>query len=452
MNRSRSILLVSSLLWLAALAFAEPRPHYGGTLRIAMKEAPQALDPALLSSAGASNVANLIFETLTQLDDRGYPQALLAASWQAEPGNQRWRISLRAGVSFHDGFPLDAASVVASLRSSNPEWKVVSVGEMIFIETSSPDPFVPAELALTRNAIVHRSSNSVSGTGPFSIGDWTPGKHLALSANQQYWGGPPFLDSMEFSFGLNDREQLLDLDLGKIDVIEIAPETIRRARAEGRTVLSSQPVELMVLEFSTDAQSDDDVHLRNAFLAALDKYSLADVVLQGGGTPAAGLLPNWLSGYEFGLPQASGSGFVRQERTQVRHAVNWTLTYDTSDPIARVIAERVLLNARDAGINLQLVTTGASDIRLIRVPLLCSDPHLALADLARAFQLTPPVFTGGSVEELYTAEKALLQPHRVIPLLHLKSALAISGKIRTISIAPDGRWQLSNTWLAPEKQ
>lgn len=451
MNRSRSIWLASSLLWLTTAVFAEPRPHYGGTLRIAMQEAPQALDPASLASSGASNVANQVFETLTQLDDRGRPQPLLADSWQSEPGNQRWRISLRPGVSFHDGFPLDAASVVASLRTSNPAWKVISVGEMIFIETSSPDPFVPAELALTRNAIVHRASNSISGTGPFLIGDWTPGKHLTLAANQQYWGGPPFLDSLDFSFGVNDREQLLALDLGKVDVIGIAPEMIRRARAEGRTVLSSQPVELMALAFSADAQSDDDVHLRNAFVAALDRYSLGDVVFQGGGVPAAGLLPNSLSGYEFALPQATGSEFIRQERAQVRHAVSWTLSYDSSDPIARVVAERILLNARDAGISLQLVTADSADIKLARVPLLCPDAHLALADLARIFQLTPPAFTSGSVEELYTTEKTLLQPHRVIPLLHLRSSLAVGNKVRDVNIAPDGRWQLGNTWLAPEK-
>lgn len=171
MKHSSSVLIASSLLWLAATAFAEPRPHYGGTLRIAVKEAPQALDPATLAVSGSGNFARLIFETLTQLDDRGSPQPLLASSWQSEPGNQRWRISLRPGVSFHDGFPLDAASVVASLRASNPEWKVVSIGEMVMIETSSPDPFLPAELALTRNAIVHRTNDVLSGTGPFSISE-----------------------------------------------------------------------------------------------------------------------------------------------------------------------------------------------------------------------------------------------------------------------------------------
>lgn len=451
MKRSKSILLASSVFWLAVTVAVAQRPHYGGTLRISLKEVPQALDPATLAASGSANLSPLIFETLTRLDDRGRPQPLLATSWQSEPGNQRWRISLRSGVSFHDGLPLDAASIVASLRANNPEWKVVSIAEMVMIETSSPEPLLPLELALTRNAIVHRNADTLSGTGPFSIGDWVPGKHLTLQANPQYWNGPPFVDSIEFTFGVNDREQLLALDLGKADVIEIAPEMIRRARAEGRTVSTSEPAELMALEFSANAQSQDDVHLRNAFVAALDKDSLGDVVLQGGGAPAAGLLPDWLSGYEFALPQDSEPEFIRRERDQIHHAVNWTLSCDSSDPIARVVAERILLNARDAGIVLQLVTSDTADIKLIRFPLASSDPDLALSDLAKTSQLTPPKLATGSIQELYATEKNLLQSHRVIPLLHLRSALAVGGKVRDLSITPDGRWEFDNVWLAPEK-
>src|SRR4051794_3966107 len=144
MMRCRSILLAAnSLLWLTMLSAAEQRPHYGGSLRIAVRESPQALDPASLVASGSGNISRLMFETLVRLDETGRPQPLLASSWQSEPGNQRWRISLRDGVSFSDGFPLDAGSVVASLRGSNPDWKVVAVEEMVMIETATPEPDLP---------------------------------------------------------------------------------------------------------------------------------------------------------------------------------------------------------------------------------------------------------------------------------------------------------------------
>jgi peptide/nickel transport system substrate-binding protein len=452
MMRSRSILLAaSSLLWLALLSVAEQRPHYGGVLRIAARGTPQSIDPATLAASGSANISRLIFETLVRLDDTGRPQPLLASSWQSEPGHQRWRISLRDGVSFSDGFPLDAASVVASLRSSNPDWKVVAVGEMVIIETPSPEPVLPAELALPLNAIVHRAGGRLSGTGPFSVSDWTVGKHLSLQANDEYWHGRPFVDSLEIAFGVADREQLLALDLGKADMVEIASENIRRAKADGRTVFSSEPAHLLALVFTNDARSEDEAHARSALAASLDTTSLGDFVMQGGGDPTASLLPNWLSGYAFAFTVAKTPDHAPQERSQSRRSPSWTLAYDSSDAVAHVIADRVLLNARDAGISIQLVGSGTADLRLVRMPIASLDCHLALTQLATTLQLAPPKFSSDSVEDLYTAEKGLLQSRRVIPLLHLRTAMAVRSNVRDFNMLPDGTWQLSNVWLAPEK-
>ena len=153
MKRFNLLLLVtSSLVWSVA-AVAATRPHYGGALRITVRQAPQTIQPAELVQAGAFNVSRLIFDTLVVLDDRGRPQPSLATSWQAEPGNQRWRFSLRSGVSFSDGTRLNATAVAASLRGSNPEWKVLASGETVVIETARPNLDLPAELALARSAV-----------------------------------------------------------------------------------------------------------------------------------------------------------------------------------------------------------------------------------------------------------------------------------------------------------
>jgi MarR-like DNA-binding transcriptional regulator SgrR of sgrS sRNA len=111
-----------------------------------------------------------------------------------------------------------------------------------------------------------------------------------------------------------------------------------------------------------------------------------------------------------------------------------------------------LLNARDAGISIQLVSSGAADIRLARIPLESSDPDLTLSQLAAALQLPPPKFNSDSVADLYTAEKGLLQSRRLISLLHLRGAIAARANVRDFSMLPDGSWQLSSVWLAPEKQ
>jgi MarR-like DNA-binding transcriptional regulator SgrR of sgrS sRNA len=307
-------------------------------------------------------------------------------------------------------------------------------------------------LALPRNAIVHRSGGKIAGTGPFSVGDWTSGKHLSLPANDDYWHGRPFVDSIDIAFGVADREQILALDLGKADIVEIASENIRRARADGRTVLSSEPAQLLALVFANDPRNDDETRARNALAASLDTASLGDFVMQGGGDPTAALLPNWLSGYAFVFPAGRRTDHGQQQLLQPRHPQSWTLAYDASDPAAHVVADRILLNARDAGISIQLVGSGAADIRLARIPIPSSDPHLALTRLAIALQLPAPKFNSLSIEDLYTAEKGLLQSRRVIPLLHLRNAIAARSNVRDFTMLPDGTLQLSNVWLSPEKQ
>lgn len=463
MKRFNSLLLAaSSLLWLtlwpgfaSKAAVAEARPHYGGTLRITMKAAPPTLDPA--TGAVPANVSRLVFETLVVLDDRGRPQPLLAASWQSDPGNQRWHFFIRGGVNSQDGTPLDSAVVAASLRNSNPEWKVSAASDMVMIETESPAPDLPAELALPRNSIIRRdSTGKLSGTGPFVIAQWDPGKHVTLAANDQYWAGRAFLDSIQIDFGKNDRDQMLALDLGKADVVEVAAENIHRVRNENRIVQTSEPEELIALAFARDPASEDETHARAALALSIDTAAINNVVLQGGGDPAGALLPNWLSGYAFvfntaGTPAAAKMERARQERAMAKRAPTWTLAYDPSDNIARVIAERVQLNARDAGISLQLVSTGASDLRLARIPLSSSDPQTALLEFAKTLQLPQPKLNSDSASDLYSAEKTLLQSHRVTPLLHLRSALAARPNVHDLTISTDGTWQLGNVWLSGEK-
>jgi peptide/nickel transport system substrate-binding protein len=428
---------------------AESRPHYGGTLRVAMKESPQTLDPA--TPGVLVSISRMIFETLIALDERGRPQPLLATSWQSDPGSQRWRFFIRSGVSFGDGSPLDSAAVAASLRNGNPQWKVSAAADMVMIETEFADTDLPAELALARNSIVRRSDAKLSGTGPFAIAQWDAGKHAVLVASEQYWAGRVFVDSVQIDFGKNDRDQMLSLDLDKADVIEVAPEDIHRVRAENRIVVGSEPEELIALVFAHDPASEDETHARNALALSIDTAAVNNVVLQGGGEPDGGLLPNWMSGYAFVFPTAASTEHARAERMQAKHLPAWTLGYDPLDPVARVIAERVLLNARDAGITLQLASTGNPDLRLVRIPLASSDPHVALTVLAEAFQLPQPRFENASAATLYSAEKSLLQSHRVVPQLHLRSAVALRPNVHDLNVLPDGTWSVSNVWLSGEK-
>jgi len=454
MKCSGLLLFVAVSVWLVSTALAGTRPHYGGTLRLAMGDAPVSLDPADSSrpdTLALRSLLRLIFDTLVILDNRGQPQPALSPSWQVDPGNQRWQFSIRRGVTFHDGTAVSSDAVAASLRAANPNWKVFATGEAVVIECEAPTPNLPAVLALPRYGIAKRAGRKLTGSGPFAISAWEPGKKLALSARDDYWGGRAFVDSIEIEMGKSFREQMISLDLGKSDVAEVAPDQARRAVLEGRRIQSSDPAELMLLVFSRDRQSMEEGKLREALALSIDRDSMNSALLQGGGEPAGALLPNWMTGYAFLFPTALDLQGARQARGEVQQGPAWSLGYDAFDPLARVITERISLNARDAGLRLETTNSATADVRLVRIPLASLDAWVALTTLAIRIGLPQPRFTDDSANSQYVAENALLQSQRVIPLLHLRTAAAISPRVRDWTEDRDGEWRLQNVWLGTEK-
>jgi peptide/nickel transport system substrate-binding protein len=445
-----------------AAAGAETRPQYGGTLRVAMHAAPVSLDPAdntQADSLARRNLTLLIFETLVTADAGGRLHPGLAMSWQASsgqaPGSQRWQLQLRRKVKFHDGTALTAELVATSLRFANPGWKIASGSDSVVIEPETADAEFPAELALPRNAIVKRTAEGkLSGTGPFHISDWQPGKKLVLAAEEDYWKGRPYLDAIEIEMGRSFHDQLIALELGRTDLVEVAVEQSHRVAMEGRPVAASEPVELIALLFAHDVQTPAEKSLRDALALSVDRGSIRSVLLQGTGQPAGAILPNWMTGYGFVFPADADLVRARHERDEAKAAPRWTIGYDPGDSISHLLAERIALNARDAGLTLQPTTAATADLRVARIPLAASDPWIALREVAASAGLVRPAADGGSLEELYAAEQTMLATQRIIPLFHLPATYAGSASLRDWKPSVDGSWDLADVWLAPgnEKQ
>jgi ABC-type transport system substrate-binding protein len=443
-------LVVSSVLLWALAASAETRPQYGGTLHVAMRAASTSLDPAdgtQLDSFARRSLTMLMFDTLVTIDEGGHVQASLAVSWQTTANNQSWQFRLRRGVKFHDGTPLTAEAAAASLRAANPSWNVSADADSVMIDKS--DPEILAELALPRNAIAKRNpENKPSGTGPFHIVDWQPGKKLTLAAEEACWRGRPFLDSLEIEMGRSFRDQMIALESGKADLVEIAPEQAHRTSLGGRQLSSSSPVELLGLLFTRDAASPDDKLLRNALALSVERTSIRSVLLQGAGQPAASVLPNWMSGYGFVFSTDADLSRARQEREQVRKIPTWTVGYDGNDSLGRLLVERIALNAKDAGLSLQPTTATSVDLRLVRIPLASADPWIALANVAAiAGSPTEKSTGGGSAEELYAAEQSMLATQRLIPLFHLPVSYEATPTLKNWTTRADGSWSLADAWL-----
>jgi peptide/nickel transport system substrate-binding protein len=440
-------LAISSMGW-AARVCAETRPQYGGTLHVAVHSTRASLNPADTSETASfaeRNLLCLIFENLVSFD-AGRLRPELADSWQSRGSNQ-WQFHLRRGIKLHDGSALSAEIAAASLRAANPAWHVTTQGEDVAIESDSPQEDLLQQLALPRNAIVRKSSDgTLIGTGAFRVVGWVPGKKLSLAANEDYWGGRPFLDAIEVELADNFREEQLAFEAGRVQMIEVPSEEMHRESAQASRITTSEPIELVALVFTRDAQSADESLLREALALSIERSSMRSVLLEGAGQLAASILPNWMSGYGFVFSTDADLAQARKDREQVQRLPAWTMSYDPSDAMARLLAERVALNARDAGITMQVTSGASGDIRVMRIPLI-PNAQLSLANVARAAGLTKPDFGKSSMEDLYAAEVKMLSSRKVIPLFHLPVSFACAAEVHNCKVSESGMWDLADMWI-----
>jgi len=427
---------------------AATRPHYGGTLRVEMRATPASLDPA---SPDAAPLASLVFEPLVRLDASGAPQPCLAISWQHDAAAKRWQFNLRPGVKFHDGFGMVPAAVVASLQPVLTGVTIAAAGDAITIRADHPEPGLLLELAHNGLVFAHDAEGALMGTGPFRVTSWEPRRRATLVANADYWGGRAFLDAIEVQMGRGLREQLVDLEIGKTDIAEVGPAELRRASEHGREVWSSAPVHLIALVFAPGRAADP--RLREALALSIDRAAMHSVLLQKQGEITAALLPQWLSGYAFAFPAVPNLGRARALTAELpASARTLALSYDPAIPGGRAIGERVAVNARDAGLTVQVVPQNAqSDLALVEVRVHSLDAARALVNIAPSIGMEALRPVGPAPEALYESERRLLEDFRAIPLFQLPDLYGAAGRVHVFqppAITRMGDWRFENLWLS----
>jgi peptide/nickel transport system substrate-binding protein len=303
----------------------------------------------------------------------------------------------------------------------------------------------------------------VAGSGAFHISEWESGKHVTLAANENYRGGRPFMDSIDIQMGRPEKDRLLDLEVGKADFAEIPPEEARRATERGVRVSTSAPEELVALVFVAGRPIAEDAHAREALARSIDRAAIVNFILQKEGEPAGGLLPQWSNGTAFLFSAAQDAAGAKELWSQISGSPKIVLGYDAGDSLDQSIAERIAVNARDAGIALAaepIPGTAPSpadfDARLVRMRLTSSHPRDALASLQIA--LVPgmdaaPLPAAASSEQIYERERAIVGSFRVVPLVWLPQVYGLGPRVRDWKAPAAGEgWPFADVWLEQESQ
>jgi hypothetical protein len=272
--------------------------------------------------------------------------------------------------------------------------------------------------------------------GAFAITRWEAGRRAVFQAEENAPGGRPFVDSVDVQMGAPLRERVIDL--GRADIVEFAPGELRQMPA-GQRMWSSSPVKLIALVFGPKVE---DARVREALALAVDRNAIHRVLLQGQGEISGGLLPQWISGYAFLFPTATDMARAKSLVAAVPVAAR-TFTLAADD---RTMADRIAVNAHDAGLTVTVVS-GSADVRLVRARILSSDGATALAGLAATLGLPEPA-RADSPEALYAAERALLEGFHVIPLAHTPDVYAVGPRVHGgPGITPLGEWRFENVWV-----
>jgi hypothetical protein len=318
---------------------------------------------------------------------------------------------------------------------------------------------------------VREADTTFRGAGPFHVTAFEAGKRVVLVATEDYRLGRPFVDAIEITMGRSARERILDLELNKTDFAEIPAEEARRAAERGVRVSRSRPDELLAVVFSggdgggggaeraaSERGKPVGAKMREAVALSIDRAAIVNFILQKEGEPAGGLLPQWSSGTAFLLSTSADPVHAKELSAQIVPAPKIVLGYDSGDSLEQAVAERIAVNAREAGIQVTAVAgrPGAenrADARIVRLRMQSRRPADALDslldELGAMVKIDAPALPGrATAEDIYNRERAIVGSYRLVPLVWLPHVYGLSARVRDwVAPGPGESWPLADVWL-----
>jgi peptide/nickel transport system substrate-binding protein len=276
-------------------------PHAGGSLTVLegtgfAGDWPAGLDPATdINGAANQSYMNAIFGQLFELGPGGKIVYDLASGATPSNGGKTWTISIRQGVKFQDGSPLNAQEVawninrdLASPCTCSPKsfWppgvKVAATGPYtVQVSLAIPDgAFIDQFLDSNANWIASQQSYNQMGAkafalkpvgaGPFSVVSDTLSSQLTLKKNPGYWQpGRPYLNSLTFKSVGSDEAAYEAMLAGQGQVYEdMSTPQLLSAAANHFNVVNQQGTSPYDLQLNTATPPFNDIRAREAIYYA----------------------------------------------------------------------------------------------------------------------------------------------------------------------------------------
>jgi peptide/nickel transport system substrate-binding protein len=352
-------------------------------LVIGTTEKPSTIDPAEVYELMASNILYNVADTLVALEPgTGEVVPALAESWEVSEDATEYTFTLREGVTFHDGSELTSEDVqfslqralninhpdsatflisgIESIETPDPQTVVITIAEpnvtflsrltytVATILPSDSDVYQAPEQVLgaageppsAEEADEFIQGETILGSGPYQLSDYSPDQGATLEAFADYWGEAPLVQTVRLQFFEDSAQMTNALRNGEIDlnINDLGPaERTALESEEGLAVTQGAAGRIRYMVIDVTQPPLDDPEVRRALSASIDRQRIVDEVFEGAGEPLFSMIP---PSYE-----ASNGTYVEEAEGEIADApVSFELWYplnkygDTEADVAETIA------------------------------------------------------------------------------------------------------------------
>lgn len=381
---------------------------------------PEALNPQLVTTTTGMNAARPMFNGLVEFLPGSTTIAPgLAESWDISEDGLTYTFRLRAGVPFHSNArfgptrDMNADDVLFSLlrqwREDHPYhavsgsrydyFKDLGMPELldsivkrddrtVEIRLTRPDATFLANLAMPFNVVLSAEyadrlmqegrpedlDREPIGTGPFTFVSFQKDVAVRYAAFDRHFAGRPPLDVLVFSITPNPAVRLTKLKAGECHVMAFPnPVDTRRIEADpDLRLLQQEGLNIGYLSLNVGIKPFDDIRVRRAIAAAVDRDAIVAAVYDGAGVAAKNPIPPTLWSYAENLP---ADRYDPQEAQRLLAEAGLRQGFDTQlwympvsrpyNPNGKRVAEMIAADLARVGIRLELKTAEWNQYRVV---------------------------------------------------------------------------------------